>query len=48
MFAPEQLEERFGGTAPNFKEPLWPPKLYSKECHPLPEKLMNKQEYTTF
>lgn len=48
MFAPEQLEERFGGTAPNREDPVWPPKLASKHCHPEIEKLMTKEEYKAF
>jgi len=25
LFAPEQLEQRYGGTAPNRDDPVWPP-----------------------
>lgn len=41
MFHPSQLEEKFGGTAPNL-EVFWPPKEISKEYGVDPSKIKRK------
>lgn len=45
---PCQLQQRFGGTAPNLDGQPWPPKMPSFECGSNPEKLVPLEEYEDF
>jgi hypothetical protein len=40
MFAPCQLEERFGGEAPNLTDNFWPPRMPEGDCGADPSKIV--------
>ena len=45
-FHPSQLEEKFGGTAPNVEGPYWPPVFpQSGEYDHDPECIVSEEEY---
>ena len=48
LFEPDQLEVKYGGTAPNHEEPLWPPRIYSPNCAPNSQNLISMSEYNEF
>jgi hypothetical protein len=39
LMAPHQLEQKYGGTAPNIEEPFWPPRMPSFDVGCNPDKL---------
>ena len=45
LFAPNQLEERYGGTAPNVEGPFWPPIFPSMDVGVDPEKVVPVEGY---
>lgn len=48
LYAPNQLEERYGGEAPNFEGPWWPPQMPSKDVGVDPTKLIPEENYEEF
>lgn len=44
--APEQLEEKYGGKAPNMEAPFWPPRLLRDvDVGPDPAKVVREEDY---
>jgi hypothetical protein len=48
LFSPNQLEKRYGGEAPNFEGPWWPPQMPSKEVGVDQEKIVKEEDYEKF
>eukprot|EP00347_Sterkiella_histriomuscorum_P009640 403340434 len=49
LVAPDQLQQKFGGSAPNFEGPLWwPPRMPETDCLADPAKIITDDEYQQF
>ena len=48
MFAPNQLEEKYGGLAPNMEAPFWPPRMASQLVGADESKIISEEDYEEY